>query len=495
MRRLFNNLKKMKPFWNKEYSSRISSKIDPLRNDNVTRFQNSSKDGMCSSFTVNKNLKREMKLEISQTCNKQSSLVSKKIRIYPNGKQVELFLKCFKAHRYIYNKGVEHFNRTNITNKNILQRAVVINDPLLSNKEKWLADVPKDTRVQAVRLLSKNIKTAFSNLRNGNISRFRINYLSKKRNNDIFSVNNLAVSYTEKQHKKKLRVFYHRLKKDSVLKISKKSRRWLENTEGIFNSKFNLNHFASITKHKDGSWYFIILYDKTPKETKGGVIDDLVALDPGVRTFQAFYSENSHGKIGDDFVKKRIKPINDRVDKLSSTISKVKKGPGKLARKKSCKKKYNMRKRCNKLRKRVSNTVLDIHRKAARFLTDRYNVILIPNFETQKMVSRSKRISKPTSRNMMQLSHYAFRQRLIELSNREKRCEVIVCTEEFTSKTCGQCGTLNLKLGSSKVFKCVNSGCNFTLDRDVNGARNIMIKYITELCVQKEDTPTEVIFE
>jgi len=485
----------MKPFWNKEYSQRISSKIDPIRKDNVIHIQNSSKDGMCSSFTVNKNLKREMKLDVIQTCNQRSSLVSKKIRIYPNEKQVELFLKCFKAHRYIYNKGVEHFNRTNNGNKNILQSAVVINDPLLSNNEKWLAEVPKDTRVQAVRLLSKNIKTAFSNLRNGNIRRFRINYLSKKCSNDIFSVNKRAVSYTEKYRKKKLRVFHYRLKKDSVLKISNKSRRWLENTEGIFNSRFNLKHFASITKGKDDSWYLIISYDKTPKEIKGGVIDDLVALDPGVRTFQTFYSENSHGKIGDDFVKKRIKPINDRVDKLSSAISKVKKGTGRLARKKSCKKKYNMRKRCNKLRKRVSNTVLDIHRKAASFLTNNYNVILIPSFETQNMVSRSKRISKPTSRNMMQLSHFAFRQRLIELSNREKRCEVIICTEEFTSKTCGQCGTLNQKLGSSKVFKCVNNMCNFTLDRDVNGARNIMIKYITELCIQKEFTPTEVIFE
>jgi len=485
----------MKPFWCKEYSPRISSKIDPLRNDNVIRFQNSSKNEMCSSFTVNKNLKREMKLDITQTYNQNSSLVSKKIRIYPNKKQIELFLKCFKAHRYIYNKGVEHFKRTNNGIFYDLQRAVIVNDPLLSNNEKWLADIPKDTRVCAIRSLSKNIKTAFSNLRNGNIRRFRMNYLSKKRINDIFSVNGIAVSYKEKYRKKKLRIFHRRLKKDSILKISKKSRRWLENTEGIFNTNFNLKHFASITKHKDGSWYLIIPFDKTPKETKGGVIDDLVALDPGVRTFQTFYSENSHGKIGDDFVKKRIKPLNDRADKLSSAISKVKKGTGRRQRKKYCKKKYNMRKRCNKLRKKVTNTVLDIHRKAARFLTDYYNVILIPSFETRRMVSRSKSISKPTSRNMMQLSHYAFRQRLIELSNREKRCEVIVCTEEFTSKTCGQCGTLNLKLGSSKVFKCVNTGCNFTLDRDVNGARNIMIKYITELCVQKEDTPTEVIFE
>ena len=481
----------MKPFWNK-FSDTISSKFSHLGGKNNVE----SSDYFCSKFNINEKYEKRINLDLETKERACKSIVTKKIRIYPNAAQIELFSKCFEAHRYVYNKALEHFKKTKDSNFYRLSKAVVVINPLLEPHEKWLKDVPVDTRVQSVRLLSKNIKTAFSNLSMGIINQFEMRFLSKKHSSDIFSVNRNTVSFTEKHRKKELRIFHRRLKKISKLKISKKSRRWLETTEGVFNSKFNLLHFASITRKKDGSWYLLIPYDKTPKESKRVVIDDLVALDPGVRTFQTFYSENSYGKLGDDFVAKRLKHLNTKTDKLTSALTKVKKGAGRNAKKKLCKKKYNLRKRCNKIRTKVTNTVLDLHRKVANFLTNHYKVILIPSFETQKMVAKkSSIISKPTSRNMNQLSHYAFRQRLMDLSRREKRCEVIVCTEEFTSKTCGKCGKINRTLGSSKVFKCPDTKCNFTLDRDVNCATNILIKYVTELCNDYVNTPTKVIFE
>src|SRR2546423_588161 len=56
--------------------------------------------------------------------------------------------------------------------------------------------------------------------------------------------------------------------------------------------------------------------------------------------------------------------------------------------------------------------------------------------------------------------------------------KVVICTEEYTSKTCGCCGVINKNLGSLKTFKCPS--CGATIDRDVNGARNVLLKYITE---------------
>jgi putative transposase len=52
--------------------------------------------------------------------------------------------------------------------------------------------------------------------------------------------------------------------------------------------------------------------------------------------------------------------------------------------------------------------------------------------------------------------------------------QVVEVTEEYTSKTCTKCGRINQKLGGSKVFRC---GCGMVLDRDFNGARNILLKY------------------
>ena len=76
---------------------------------------------------------------------------------------------------------------------------------------------------------------------------------------------------------------------------------------------------------------------------------------------------------------------------------------------------------------------------------------------------------------MLLWSHYRFRQRLLNKS-REHSCKVIVCDEAYTSKTCGECGILNGRLGGSKVFKCET--CKAQFDRDANGARNILLRYL-----------------
>ena len=57
-------------------------------------------------------------------------------------------------------------------------------------------------------------------------------------------------------------------------------------------------------------------------------------------------------------------------------------------------------------------------------------------------------------------------------------CSLDICIEEYTSKTCDRCGILN-NVGSRDVFSC--SSCGLIVDRDVNGARNIVIKRLKEL--------------
>ena len=51
-----------------------------------------------------------------------------------------------------------------------------------------------------------------------------------------------------------------------------------------------------------------------------------------------------------------------------------------------------------------------------------------------------------------------------------------MCDEHWTSKSCGGCGLIKTNLGGNKVYDC--SDCNFKLDRDYNGARNIHMKQI-----------------
>src|SRR5436305_15250320 len=57
---------------------------------------------------------------------------------------------------------------------------------------------------------------------------------------------------------------------------------------------------------------------------------------------------------------------------------------------------------------------------------------------------------------MLSWSHFQFRQFLLHKVREYPWCRVIICTEEYTSKTCGRCGHVHLKLGGSKVFRCPN---------------------------------------
>jgi putative transposase len=84
----------------------------------------------------------------------------------------------------------------------------------------------------------------------------------------------------------------------------------------------------------------------------------------------------------------------------------------------------------------------------------------------------TKRLGKVTNFNLLNLQHYRFKERL-RFKCVEYSSKLVDCTEEYTSKTCTRCGTLN-EVGSSEVYRC--SKCNLTIDRDVNGARNIYLK-------------------
>lgn len=107
--------------------------------------------------------------------------------------------------------------------------------------------------------------------------------------------------------------------------------------------------------------------------------------------------------------------------------------------------------------------------------------MLLPTFGTRDMVNKSessggrvkRKISKDTARNMLMWSHYKFKLRLLDKA-RQWGKTVVVVSEAYTSKTCTRCGWQNETLGKSKIFNCKQ--CGLVADRDLNAARNILIR-------------------
>ncbi len=132
----------------------------------------------------------------------------------------------------------------------------------------------------------------------------------------------------------------------------------------------------------------------------------------------------------------------------------------------------------NRLKCKKDDIILDLHNRLAFDLVSRYDVIFLPTFETRGMVTRKgkkvRTIRRNTCRQMLDLNHYGFKLRLKWYAKKYGK-HVVDCNEAYTSKTRTWDGTLNDRLGSTKILK----GDGFTIDRDINGARNVFLKGLT----------------
>jgi transposase len=93
--------------------------------------------------------------------------------------------------------------------------------------------------------------------------------------------------------------------------------------------------------------------------------------------------------------------------------------------------------------------------------------------EKLKKFKKTKRMNAKNKFVLNQLSHYKFKEHLLYKSE-AKCCNIFIVTEEYTSKCCGKCGICSNDYSETRVKKCPN--CNSEIDRDINGARNILIK-------------------
>jgi len=213
---------------------------------------------------------------------------------------------------------------------------------------------------------------------------------------------------------------------------------------------------------RNGIGYLGACYKETILREAKTKPDEIVALDPGIRTFISSYSPSSSGKIGES-VSDRLYNYFIALDNLYSRISKSK----------NTKQKRSYRKAAFRLREKVTNLITELHYETANFLCDNFKAIILPKFETQQMSNKAKRkIKTKTVRSMMTLSFYKFRKRL-EWVALKKSVAVTYCSEEYTSKTHPQTGVVNHKLGSTKEVKLVDGS---RADRDIVGAFNLFMK-------------------
>jgi transposase len=396
----------------------------------------------------------------------ESIMYTRKIRFYPGPEQKALFNKCLGASRFFYNRTVALINKRARKQKGSfkglldykkIRRLVSQPDKELSEHSHmaWQKQIPYDTRDQAVKDACQAFKSSFALKKAKHITHFNVKFRSKKQGAQSFRVNPDALTND-------LRIFQTRLKKHSRIRVRKR------NLDDLLNHGNPATMFFSILRTKSDKWYLCLPREKEPPVYENAVYKS-VFLDPGVRTFQTFYSPDGVcGKLGDGFAK-ALEPLAQRHDKLWSQAS----SNTELA---SYKTRRHMRTRCAKIRDKIKNKVRDMHCHSCNFLCTTFRNIFIPAFEVSNMVEGSP-LGSSITRSMLQLSHFAFRERLTWYAKTKHR-NVFIVGEAYTTKTCGSCGN-EQQMECKVVYAC--DCCGAKIDRDYNGARNICLSVMTAL--------------
>lgn len=391
----------------------------------------------------------------------------KRVRIYPTQEEKDKLKLMFRAFRWSYNATVAIVNCYKETNefKEILSHKSVsymsLRTQLCSYKyieetksfgeggfsfpsPLWMKDIHSRIPRGAIKSYTGNLNSAITNQRNGNIKNYELKFKTKKH-----SLTEECL-FEDKQYPfwiNKIRGIYRKGRRNKTL--------WKD-----------IEHSKGLTVLRDritNKYYLLLPVSITSIKMEDNENQGIVSLDVGVRTFQTAYSPKGEIiDIGKDSYL-HLKKLLKRTDFLAKKYKENRVRKWKIKR--------------LKLFQRIRNLVNELHWKTISFLTSNYKTILYPDFRIGGMIKKkSSVLSRMNKRLLITLSFFKFKTRLLYKAG-TLGVRVIIVNESYTSKTCGGCGWQNEQLGKSKMFECKE--CGLVIDRDYNGARNILLKHST----------------
>lgn len=338
--------------------------------------------------------------------------------------------KIVRKHRYTEDK------QGDLVFKDFVYDETINEDPVPSW---WKGEVHSRISRGAINKFTSSINSAISNFKNGNISKFDMKYMSKKKPTEY-------LHFEDKQYPsfiKKIKSKYSYTTKDrkrvnmSFMDIDTQQRGIeiiYEKDTGKYYLQYPVERswFPSNDKRNDSQIRFSSLGDR------------VISLDPGVRKFLTGYDPKGESVI-----------IAEGASlELTALLLEIDKAPDNLI-----------------LRRKIKNLVEELHWKTITYLIENYDTIILPDFRVSQMI-RSKKLSRMTKRLMCQFSFFKFKEKL------KFKCgwyskKLIIVDESYTSCTCTGCGFI-MDTKGKETLNC--SSCNLDIDRDVAGSRNIFIK-------------------
>lgn len=439
--------KDLKPFWT-EQCSEISShllshtEIDcvdlglNLSNTLLTKMVEKSWFSTKMSTVQNKNLPQiyyQYFTSFLAECKDYEDILAKscKIRVYPSSNQKRIFDEWFGARRYYYNKAVEYLKTIEKTRPSWMDIAKNI----LKESNNWSGHIPYQIKKMAIKEACDSFTNNKKKVKKLG-GHFELKFISKKHRNDSCYIPKSALSN---------KGVYYTI--SGILRITEALPEIIKDSRLVM---------------VNGRYYICIpTISKTIKSESQAVI---VAIDPGIRNFITFFGFNEFGQFGLKDIS-RIQRLCDYLDKLISKRAKS-----------NSKRKPNISKAIERIRCKISDLVDELQWKTINFLIKNFSIIVYPTFNPREMVLKSKRkIRSKSARQMLTWSFGKFISRL------EHKCfeygrTLVRISEAYTSKTNSFNGELMSKLGGKEKF--LHEG--IWVNRDINGARNILIRALVD---------------
>jgi len=460
--------KKLKPYWNNQ--SKILQPMlwlphTKVSKENEINYTIDESSHWKKVLKPNKPIEKKLSIFLPKSSIPSSkkaqqrdgvlAIASKKIRFYPN--EENKYHQALTLYRRAYNLAIEQYkNGTYRAEDSGKWRDLRLEIKKVCKEEQENKDEIYNSLIvdNAVQLAKKTFKTIIKRnkklKRNGGGDYSILNFKSRKR-----AVHSFAMDRMPKG-----------------LNPANKALGTITLTENIPNEAIGKQCIITYNK---GRWFIQVQqHIQTSTETQGSI--ESVAIDPGVRTFATCYSTKEVIISGDDFSKDVLFPLMKKVDKLLSYRKKLENTNQTDKQWYQDRLKFLNRK-IDKLKCKKDDLLLDLHNRLAFELVNRYDVIFLPTFETKKMSNKQKRnIRRVTTREMLNLNHYQFKQRIKWYADKYGK-HVVDCNESYTSKTLSWNGEIDSKLGGKKVI----SDGNISVNRDINGARGIFLKQISKV--------------
>jgi len=245
-----------------------------------------------------------------------------------------------------------------------------------------------------------------------------------------------------------------------------------------------IDHDVKIVKRANGTFVLNIPCDPTytRRNTSNDTIEKRVCgIDPGGRTFATVYDpiDCSVFQVGIEEDKQYV------MSKLHNKINHAHKHLTKAQNKQQQQAAQERIVSLKKIHFKLKTFVDDIHLKLSSHLVKEYQYVALGKINVAQLVKtdRPKPLSPRAKRDLLNWQHFRFRQRLTHRTTNTE-CILDVQNEAYTSMTCGVCGKIKKNLEKSETFYC--DQCKYNTHRDVNGARNILLKSLHMFPFEKQ---------